>query len=186
MLTNGSRNRQATYVLHVTKITLIERRVLFVSFQLIYRQLVDGCPKHPTRVNLSLVFAIRLTGNWFVNPTPLNQHESFPLLLIRHAGSRFARHLKNIGDLGLEGRLKMLSIWWNRHKLFPLLSIWHAGSWFAWHLENIAPLDNVGWVKNVDSIKLTRIVSPAVDVTWQKSICARLRKHSSSGQCRLG
>ena len=37
-------------------------------------------------------------------------HESFPLLLIRHARSRFARDLGNIADLGLEGGLKMLLI----------------------------------------------------------------------------
>ena len=46
---------------------------------------------YPTRVDSSLVFAIRLTGNPFVNPIPSNWQESFPLLLIRHAGSRFLR-----------------------------------------------------------------------------------------------
>ena len=70
----------------------------------------EGCPIHPTRVDLSLVFAIRQTRNRFVNPIPLNRQESFPLLSIRHAGSRFVRDLKNIVDLDFEGGLKMLSI----------------------------------------------------------------------------
>ena len=38
----------------------------------------EGCPMHPTRVDSSLVFAIRQTGNQFVNPIPSNRHESFP------------------------------------------------------------------------------------------------------------
>ena len=45
-----------------------------------------------------------------MNPIPSNRHESFPLLSIRHAGSRFARDLENIVDLDFEGGLKMLSI----------------------------------------------------------------------------
>ena len=69
-----------------------------------------GCPVHPTRVDPSLVFVIRQTGNPFVNPIPWNRHESFPLLSIRHAGSRFVRDLENIVDLDFEGGLKMLSI----------------------------------------------------------------------------
>ena len=75
-----------------------------------FRKKIDGCPIHPTRVDSSLVFAIRQTGNRFVNPIPSNRHESFPLLSIRHAGSRFVRDLKNIVDLDFEGGLKMLSI----------------------------------------------------------------------------
>ena len=70
----------------------------------------EGCPIHPTRVDLSLIFAIWQTGNRFVNPIPLNRHESFPLLSIRHAGSRFAWDLENIVDLDFEGGLKMVSI----------------------------------------------------------------------------
>ena len=70
----------------------------------------ECCPIHPTRVDLSLVFAIWQTGNRFVNPIPLNRHESFPLLSIRHAGSRFAWDLENIVDLDFEGGLKMVSI----------------------------------------------------------------------------
>ena len=70
----------------------------------------EGCPIHPTRVNSSLVFAIGQIGNLFVNPIPSNRQESFPLLSIRHAGSRFVRDLKNIVDLDFEGGLKMLSI----------------------------------------------------------------------------
>ena len=45
-----------------------------------------------------------------MNPIPSHQHESFPFLSIRHAGSRFARDLENIVDLDFEGGLKMLSI----------------------------------------------------------------------------
>ena len=45
-----------------------------------------------------------------MNPIPSKRHESFPLLSIRHAGSRFARDLENIVDLDFEGGLKMLSI----------------------------------------------------------------------------
>ena len=70
----------------------------------------EGCPIHSTRVDSSLVFAIRQTGNRFVNPIPWNRHESFPLLSIRHARNRFARDLENIVDLDFEGGLKMLSI----------------------------------------------------------------------------
>ena len=70
----------------------------------------QGCPIHPTRVDSSLVFAIRQTGNRFVNPILSNRHESFPLLSIRHAGSRFVRDLENIVDLYFEGGLKTLSI----------------------------------------------------------------------------
>ena len=39
-----------------------------------------------------------------------NRHESYPLLSIRHTGSRFARDFVNIAHLGFEGGLKMLSI----------------------------------------------------------------------------
>ena len=70
----------------------------------------EGCPIHPTRVDSSLVFAIRQTGNRFVNPIPSNRHESFPLLSIRRAGSPFSRDLENVVDLDFEGGLKMLSI----------------------------------------------------------------------------
>ena len=56
------------------------------------------------------VFAIRQTGNGLVNPIPSNQHESFVLLSIQHAGSRFAQDLENTVDLDFEGGLKMLSI----------------------------------------------------------------------------
>ena len=106
----------------------------------------EGCSKHPIRVDSSLVFAIRLTGNRFVNPIPSNRHELFPFPLIWHAGSRFARDLRNIADL-----------------------------------------DYAGWVENVvDLIKSTRIDSPCIDSTCQKSICVRLRKYSSPGLCMQG
>ena len=49
--------------------------------------LTEGCPIHPTRVDSSLVFAIRS-----------NRHESFPLVSIRYTGSRFAQDLENIAS----------------------------------------------------------------------------------------
>ena len=73
--------------------------------------ITEGCPIHPTRVDSSLVFVIRQTGNRFVNPIPWNWHESFPLLSIRNAGSRFVRDLENIVGLDFEGGLKILLIW---------------------------------------------------------------------------
>ena len=63
--------------------------------------LTEGCPIYPTRVDSSLVFAIRQTENQFVNPIPSNRHKSFPLLLIRHTRSRFEPDLENIVDLDL-------------------------------------------------------------------------------------
>ena len=80
------------------------------SWNLKWYHVHEGCPIHPTRVDSSLVFAIRLTGNRFVNLIPSNRHESLPLLSIRHSGSQFARDLENIVDLDFEGGLKMLSI----------------------------------------------------------------------------
>ena len=94
----------------------------------------EGIPIHPTRVDSSLVFAIRQTGNRFANPILSNRHESFLLLSIRHAGSRFVRDLENIVDLYFEGGLKMLSIRSNRHESFLLLSIRHAGIRFAFSI----------------------------------------------------
>ena len=38
----------------------------------------------------------------------------------------------------------------------------------------------------LDSIESTRIVSHTVDSSYRKSICARLRKYSASGLCRVG
>ena len=70
----------------------------------------EGCPIHPSRADSSLVFAIQQTGNRFLNPIPSKRHQLFPLLLIQHAGSWFARDLENIVDLDFEGGLKMLSI----------------------------------------------------------------------------
>ena len=68
----------------------------------------SGCPIHPTRVDSSLVFAIRLTGSRFARDLKMlsirfdsirsNRHESFPLLSIRYTGSRFARVLENIAS----------------------------------------------------------------------------------------
>ena len=53
-----------------------------------------------------------------MNPIPSNRHESFPLLSIQRAGSRFARDLENIVDLDFEGGLKMLSIRSNQHESY--------------------------------------------------------------------
>ena len=83
---------------------------LRVFFNRLYCCYNEGCLIHPTRVDSSLVFAIRQIGNRFVNPIPSNRYETFPLLSIRHAGSRFTRDLENIVDLDFEGGLKMLSI----------------------------------------------------------------------------
>ena len=63
----------------------------------------EGCPIHPTKVDSSLVFAIRQTGNQFVNTILWNRQESF-------SGSPFARDLENIVDLDFEGGWKTLSI----------------------------------------------------------------------------
>ena len=71
-------------------------RTVVDDLLIIQPQCQEGCPIHPTRIDSSLLFAIRQTGNRFVNPIPSNRHKSFPLLLIRHAGSRFARDLVNI------------------------------------------------------------------------------------------
>ena len=93
--------------IHSTKISEVWFENFLVSNRL---RRVWTVPRHPTRVASSLVFAIRQTRNRFVNPILSNRHESFPLLSIRHAGSRFVRDLENIADLDFEGRLKMLSI----------------------------------------------------------------------------
>ena len=77
-------------------------------------------------------------------------------------------------------------IWSNRHESFPLLSIRHTGSQFEWDLQNIiVDLDFEGGLKmlsiRLHLIKSTQIVSPVVDSSYQKSICARLRKYSWPG-----
>ena len=69
----------------------------------LFMWLVEGCPIHPTRVDSSLVFAIRQTGNRFVNPILSNRQESI-------SGSRFVRDLENIVVLDFEDGLEMLSI----------------------------------------------------------------------------
>ena len=38
----------------------------------------------------------------------------------------------------------------------------------------------------LDSIESTRIVSPGIDSLYRKSICARLKKFSFAGPCRVG
>ena len=174
----------------------------------------------------------------------LNWHKSFPLLSIRHAGSRFAQEniapQDNVGwvksvvestrfdriDMNRTSQLKFLATNW--HELFPLLLTRHAGSWFSrdttpcessrvvkyliridWSLlprfKNeedsciIIPsiltsggLCRVGWKCcrfdsiRLDSIESTLIVSPTVDSTYRKSICAGIRKYSAPGQSRVG
>ena len=74
----------------------IKEHFSFNLFILLFFTLSEGCPIHPTRVDSSLVFAIRLTGNIFLNPLLWNRHESFRLVSIRYTGSRFARDLENI------------------------------------------------------------------------------------------
>ena len=81
------------------------------SYELKLNQHARGLSNTPTS-------SIRIwqTRNRFVNPIPSNRHESFPLLLIRHAGSRLAWDIESIVDLDFEGGLKMLSIRSNRLK----------------------------------------------------------------------
>ena len=63
----------------------------------------------------------------------------------------------------------------NRHELFPPQSNQHGRSRFAQDLENIiADLGFEGGLKML-LIRSTQIVSPAVDLSCKKSICARLR-----------
>ena len=38
----------------------------------------------------------------------------------------------------------------------------------------------------VDLIESTRIISPAVDLTYRKSIWVSLKKYTAPGQCRVG
>ena len=63
----------------------------------------------------------------------------------------------------------------NRHELFPLLSNQHGRSRFAQDLENI--IADLGFEDGLKMLLIpsTRIVSPAVDLSCKKSICARLR-----------
>ena len=90
------------------------------------------------------MFAIWLTRNRLVNPIPSNWHESFPLLLIQHAGSRFACDLENIADLGLEGGLKMLSI---RVDSIESTRVFSPAD--NWTCRKSICADNVGWVEDV-------------------------------------
>ena len=76
------------------------------------------------------------------------------------------------------------SIRTNRHESFPLVSIRYTGSRFARYLENVASRVSTGWVENV--VESTRIVSPAVDSLYRKSICASLGNYSVPGLYRVG
>ena len=127
----------------------------------------EGCPIHPTRVDSSLVFVIRKTGNRFMNPIPSHLRESFPLLSIRHAGSWFARDLERNGWSGPWGwvenvvdssqfhridrnhtnRLKFVATFLRTRKVH--VSLFH-GSWL--------PIGYAGWVeKVVDSSQFDRL-----------------------------
>ena len=72
----------------------------------------------------------------------------------------------------------------NRHESFPLLSICYTGSRFARVFEITASRVYTGWVENV--VESTRIVSPAVDSLYRKSICASLWNYSVPGLYRVG
>ena len=143
---------------HITQSEIV--KLIYV----LYRK-VEGCPIHPTRVNSSLVFAIRLTRNRFVGPIPSNRHESFLLLSIRHARSRFARDLENIVDLDFEGGLKMLYRF-----LYRFLYRYFTDLDFRWAMQGGLKMLSI----RIDSIELTRIVSPVVDSSCRKSICETL------------
>ena len=85
--------------------------------------------------------------------------KSFPLLLIRHAGSRFARDLENIVDLDFEGGLKMLSI-----RVDSIESTEVCGHVLRTRKVHVSlfhrsclPVGFVGWVENVvDSTRFDR------------------------------
>jgi len=110
----------------------------------------EGCPIHPTRVDLSLELTIQLTGSQFENPLWWNWHDSSSLMLIRYTGSWFAQDLENIAHLGYAGwvenvdstrfnRIDTNCLPWcpfdlirlNRHESSPLLLIRLTGSRFA-------------------------------------------------------
>ena len=59
-----------------------------------------------------------------MKPTPSNRQESFPLLSIRHAGSRFARDLESIVDLDFEGGLKMWLIRFDLIESYESTEVW--------------------------------------------------------------
>ena len=142
---------------------------------------LEGCPIHPTRVDSSLVFAIRQTGNRFVNPILSNRQESF-------FGSRFARDLENIVDLDFEDGLKMSirvdSIEWTQivridWSLWPRFKneegsciVYFTDLDFRWAMQGGLKMLSI----RLDSMESTRIVSPVVDSSYRKSICeTRLR-----------
>ena len=120
---------------------------------------------------------IRKTGNRFMNPIPSNRHESFPLLLIRHAGSLFARDIESIVDLDFEGGLKMLSLRQNRHESYELTEVCgHTLRTRKVHVSlfhgSCLPVGYVGWVENV--VNSTRF--DQIDSSCRKAICeTRLR-----------
>jgi len=102
-----------------------------------------------------------------------NRHDLSPLMSNSHARSR----LENVVHLGYAGWVENVV---NRQDSYPLMLIHHARGWFAWDLENIGQLWYAGWVKNVV------IPLNTIKLSFHKSICARLRKYSASGLCRVG
>ena len=150
--------------------------------------LEEGCPIHPTRVDSSLVFVIRLTGNRFVNPSPSNRHESFPLLSIRHARSRFARDLQNIADLGLKGGMKMLLI-----RVDSIESTRIVPPAVDSTCRKLTCTNNVGWVKKL--MLLIRLDSTwIIRIDWSLWQCFKNEEGScvfisqiltSGGLCRV-
>ena len=119
-----------------------------------------------------------------LNPIPLNQHKSFPLLLIPHAGSWFAWDLENIADLGLEGALKMFSI-----RVDSIESTWVVSTTVDSTCRKSTCANNVGWVKNV--VDSTRFDTTRLKL-WPRfkndeGSCVFIsRILTSGGLCRVG
>ena len=102
-----------------------------------------------------------------MNPIPWNRHESFPLLSIRHAGSRFARDLENIVDLDFEGGLKILSIRVDSIESTEVCGhVLRTRKVHVWLFHaSLPPVGYAGWVENVvDWSRFDRI-----DTNWMLS-----------------
>ena len=109
----------------------------------------------PTKVDSSSVFAIRLTGNIFLNPLWSNRHESFPLVSSHHTGSRFARDLENIASRVYAGWVE--NVVESTRIVSPCVDSLYRKSICA-RLRNIASRVYAGWVENVvDSTRFDRI-----------------------------
>lgn len=150
-------------------------KFLYVSIPnpLLFRPGNQGCPIHPIRVASSLALSNRFTRSLVVYSLQCNRHNLSPLMSNSHARSR----LENVVHLGYAGWVENVV---NRQDSYPLMLIHHARGWFAWDLEHIGQLWYAGWVKNVV------IPLNTIKLLFHKSICARLRKYSASGLCRVG